>query len=206
MDGFVLDCMKYWKADNELFVIIHYRPDLRAPGREVWDLRLASKENGQSLDYYGATISAVESLPDKTKVSFLDGVHLGTFGQKIDFNDPGHLTHSEAIGLGQILVLLSKAIEKEWKGESLPVNKIDSIEYPGSVAHFRAWMDRFLAVNGKTFKGTWEGHPLEYDIGYYTPAGNTTREVWNVYINQNVVINGKSLSDSHFAMILATEE
>jgi hypothetical protein len=85
-------------------------------------------------------------------------------------------------------------------------NKIDTVEYSGSVSHFRGWMDRFLAVNGKIFKVNKDTYTLEYHIGYYTPARTTTREVWNVYIDPGIVINGKRPGTSHFAMILAVEE
>jgi len=43
MDGFVANCNKYWKVENELFIAIIYKQELRAPGREVWALRFASK-------------------------------------------------------------------------------------------------------------------------------------------------------------------
>ena len=159
-----------------------------------------------------ATIFANEAIPNITTVQFIDGKTYFVQGQKMDFNDPSSLGDILHPPIETSLFLLSQEIEKEWKAETLVSTydeeipskrkhvKIEPVEYDGSVGHFRAWMDKFLAVNGKTFKGTWEGHRVEYDIGYFTPAGNTTREVWNVYINQNVVINGKSPSDSHFAM------
>jgi len=218
MDGFVANCNKYWKVENELFIAIIYKQELRAPGREVWALRFASKENGKSLEYYGATILATEGLPDKITISFLDGVHLHLFGTKQDFNDPGNLTQTDRMGIGKSLILLSKAIEKEWKAETqttefsktdsekYEVAKIESIEYPRSVDHFRAWMDRFLALNGKTFKGKIGNHPIDYTIGYYTPAQSTTREVWNIYIDPRIVIDGKTPGRSYVGMILATED
>jgi len=83
---------------------------------------------------------------------------------------------------------------------------IEPLEYPFPLINFRASMDRFLAVNGKTFKGTWEGHQVEYEIGYFLPAQTQTREVWNVYFKEDVVINSKRPQFFYAAMILATED
>lgn len=84
--------------------------------------------------------------------------------------------------------------------------KIEPIIYPGSIAHFRARMDRFLAVNGKIFKVKKDTPTLEYRIEYYGAAQTTTREVWNVLIDPGIVVDGKRPGDSRFAMILAVEE
>lgn len=83
--------------------------------------------------------------------------------------------------------------------------KISKAEYFGSVAHFRAWMDRFLAVNGKSFTFEYNAHKLEYQVGYFSHAHTSTREVWNVYIDPQIIIDGKRPGDSMFGLILAVE-
>ena len=111
--------------------------------------------------------------------------------------------------LGQIREMKNELNSLRQRMETLEQEKskkIDSIEYPNSVAHFRGWMDRFLALNGKIFKGKIGTHPIDYNIGYFTPAQTTTREVWNVYIDSRIVIDGKVPGNTYFGMILATED
>jgi hypothetical protein len=223
MDNFILTHNYLWKSPNSEVLMLHYEPSFHAGGREGWSISLEKDDSGpKGLTGGHATIFANETVPDKTTVQFIDGKTFFLQGQKMDFNDPSSLGDIPHQLIGESLLLLCKAIEREWTGEietvqsSIPSKPKDelahgselipSIEYPGSVAHFRAWMDRFLAVNGQIFKVKKDAHTLEYHIGYFTPAHNTTREVWNVYIDPRIVVNGKRPGDSRFAMILAVED
>jgi hypothetical protein len=76
------------------------------------------------------------------------------------------------------------------------------IEYSGSVAHFRAWMDRYLAVNGKVW--TSPKTQQEYEVYYSSEAQTTMREVW-IITPIVPVIEGSREEDKHWATILATE-
>lgn len=195
---------------------ITYSQKDQGSNREVWYVLLYDPKI--SRDIYvpnkWATILAIEQPPNNTVVEFLDGIYFRRNNQDGTTTD-----YARGFFIGDMFSQTAQSIKVEWEkqlnNEISPIsqeitatmaNKINAVEYAGSVAHFRAWMDRFLAVNGKIFKFKKDTNTLEYHIGYFTPARTTTREVWNVYIDPRIVVNGKRPGDSHFAMILAVED
>ena len=84
----------------------------------------------------------------------------------------------------------------------MPINPID---YPGSVGHFRARMDRYLARNGDVFSAFTSEEVNKYKIDYTSIAQTSTREVWHV---RSLVpfVNGVPTKEQHDGMILALEE
>jgi hypothetical protein len=212
MKGDVINFSQYYPR-----LIVQYSELDKSTNREVWYVTRYDpmKEGRTKPSERWATILAIQAF-NTTTIQFLDGFYF-----RFRKSDGRVIDNARADFIGDDFSMYAKFIKDEWKkrDRNLPdetitesvlksreVRKIPSVQYSGSVAHFRAWMDRFLAVNGKVFEIEKEGHTLEYHIGYFTPARTQTREVWNVYINPGIVINGKRPGDSHFAMILAAEE
>jgi len=84
-------------------------------------------------------------------------------------------------------------------------SKVETIKYEGSVAHFRAWMDRYLAINGNIFSFVHDGTIQEYEIKYASNAQAPAREVWHVTPVIRVT-DGVYEPNSTWATILAVEE
>lgn len=82
---------------------------------------------------------------------------------------------------------------------------INPIDYPGSVGHFRAWMDRFLARKGDMFSISVSQEINEYKVDYTPVAQTSTREVWHVKSIVPFANSVKTKKQRH-GMILASEE
>ncbi len=209
---------------------VSHMPIAQTSTREVWHVQsIALFVDGErSLEVRHGLILASEELPNKTVVEFIDGEYYKTVGGHelaiYEKNPPQNLPPAKAeltagTPIGEDFIQLAESIKSKFESENQIgevehaseeprnklLNKIEPVEYSGLVHHFRAWMDRFLAVHGKAF-GIAEGTQLqEYSVSYYAAARNSTREVWNV-VPESKIINGKSTGDSRVAMILAVEE
>lgn len=69
-------------------------------------------------------------------------------------------------------------IQPDIQDQSPSTQNIPSMEYPGSISHFRAWMDRYLIVNGETVRIQENNEIATYKIAYMPQAREGNREVW----------------------------
>ncbi len=197
---------------------MHYERDFHAGGREGWSVSVEMDSGGPKLLTGGrATIFANETIPNITTVQFVDGKSFFLQGQKRDFSDLANLGDISEKSIGESLIFLSRAIAREWASDALSpthfpppskmehkTQKILPMEYPGSVAHFRAWMDRYIAHHGNGLSIMTFSEQRDYSVSYEGFARTSTREVWHV-TSVALYVNGQRLQDIRRAMILATE-
>lgn len=167
----------------------------------TWNVVLQDQREKQGV------IQAFESLPNVTSINFYDGKSFNS--HLVGFLDAERIGESfdELVQVIGALWEDNKVRDSGYIGSKpgQTLGKIEAVEYSGSVAHFRAWMDRFLAVRRKTFIIATGEQSRKYTVSYYPPARTSTREVWNI-VPIIPVIDGKRAGNSRFAMILAIED
>jgi hypothetical protein len=208
MKGNIINAAQYYPR-----LITTYSEIDQSSNREVWHIaRYDPITDGKTTSQNRwATILAIQTF-NTTTVQFLDGVYYRfrePDGQIVDYARSYFIGHSFSD--------YAQYIKDEWEkrdnpmqdekltGDTVISTKIPSVSYSGSVGYFRAWMDRFLAVNGRVFKISNSFYTLEYNISYFTPASTPTREVWNVHIDDRIVNPKAKDKLKNFGMILATE-
>ncbi len=86
------------------------------------------------------------------------------------------------------------------------MSNIQPIKYQRSVAHFRAWMDRYLATRGNKWDcfQDYTNEIIKYNIFYNSTAQTSTREAWILEpLSNPSKINAPAYK---YATILAAEE
>lgn len=68
------------------------------------------------------------------------------------------------------------------KDEENKYTKSLSIVYPASISHFRAWMDRYLIINGEEIEFKDNNNTVKYRIVYMPQARESNREIWLIQI------------------------
>ena len=188
-----------WEFKTSQYAITEENNDDANSDQSIWSLmEYDNKPVDKNYVERHAIILATGKTLNTTTIEFIDETWI-------------NFLPYEPIGEG-FLALVDEII-KEWEiqdGSIRPVpqdrkdqrtKKIESAEYSGSVANFRAWMDRFLAINKQEFNVS----TRKYTISPYPPAGTTTKEIWNV-VPFATPINGVMDDDKKFALILAVEE
>jgi hypothetical protein len=204
---------------------IIYAAFARATAREVWHIESTAifVNNERILEIRRGMILATEVSPNRTKVDFLDGqyftdnniVSLRTSIPQRQSSPEPVMTVGYPIGDNFIDMVtdVKKEFERDNEGDSAPtltkrpttlIERIEAIEYPGSVEHFRAWMDKYLAINGDVFTTPSKPKIREYRISYSSSARAKAREVWHV--TPLIRGKGKDAGSSKWATILAVEE
>lgn len=95
--------------------------------------------------------------------------------------------------------------DKKDEDEKDNYTKSPSIEYPGSVSHFRAWMDRHLIINGEEVKIKDNNDFIKYRIVYMPQAKESNREVWLIQLIIPATKDAVARMDTK-GMILAVED
>ncbi|MFN8435078.1 MAG: hypothetical protein U0V18_13715 [Anaerolineales bacterium] len=208
--------------------VIYYEPHGQTISREIWVMQSRHIiENGERLlEIRRGMILATETAPNKVNIDFVDGQYFGFR------HVPTNLMMSEADKqnfllkekplmmasnpIGADFVQYANEIKTEFESENKNIIiefsqekkdrksniKIEPVNYSGSVSHFRALMDKVLALNGNIFITSTNN---KYRVEYTRSAQAEAREAWHVIPVINVNKGDAKLSKT-WATILAIEE
>jgi hypothetical protein len=186
-----------WEFKTSKYAIMEENNDDENSDQSIWSLmEYDNKPIDKNYVEKHAIILATGKTSNTTTIEFIDETW-------------SNFLHYPPIG-EDFLVLADEIIrEFEIQNDSIPpvpqdrrdqiTNKIESVEYSGSVANFRAWMDRFLAINKQEF----DVSTRKYRISPYSPE-RTTTECWNVAPFH--VVKGEWDDNSKLGLILAVEQ
>jgi len=150
MDSFILTINYQWHSQNGEIVGIYYETELRAPGREGWNVRLERDSGGPKILLpQEATIIATEVLPDITKIQFLDGQYFFNPSHQRDFDHQVNIAFIEKLPIGNSLILLSKDIENQWMEKT---TQLHSPPPEPQTNNINDWFDYFYLVKPTRWK------------------------------------------------------
>lgn len=208
--------------------VVFYESHGQTSTREIWNMqsRLIVENGEQVLEIRRGMILATETSPNRTNVDFLDGQYFGfrNIPWRITGIERQNLTKNEkplmmvGIPIGEDFIRYAEEIKMEFEreqriitdGDSLSSkfekptpDKVEPVEYPGSVAHFRGWMNQYLAKGNDRF--TFINPLREYKIDYQKNAQTSTREAWKIYHHVQIPDAYNKLELIEDGLILAVE-
>lgn len=192
---------------------VNYSERDQEKNREVWYVFVYDPTINQTsliLNKW-ATILAIEQPANITTVQFLDGIY---FRRETENGEVVNYARGNFIGdmLSNYAEYIKDELRKETEEQAgLPdddrqkLTKIDPLTYPGSVAHFRAKMDRYLAGIGNKLSIEIQKEQKDFEIFHDVSAQESMREVWHI---QTPYVSSGDLrfKEQYHGMILATED